>query len=234
MRGQSGMPGNEYADGMIEMDGDVGKLLKALDDLGIADNTIVVFTHRQRPQPVLLAGRGDHAVPQREGHELGRRLPRAGDGPLAGQDQARRGLTTRCSPASTGSRRCSPPPATRRQGTPAQRLAAQGSDIDLQGASRRLQPAALPDGRAAKSARNEFSYFNDDGELVAMRYGNWKLVFCEQRAAGRLRGLVRIRSPACVCRRSSTCAWTRTSGPTSSPTSTTTGGSRTLYHDGLA
>src|SRR5258707_15612444 len=35
MRGQSGMPDNEYADGMIEHDGDVGKLLKALDDLGI-------------------------------------------------------------------------------------------------------------------------------------------------------------------------------------------------------
>src|SRR5262249_23496733 len=31
----------EYADGMIEHDGHVGKLLKALDDLGIADNTIV-------------------------------------------------------------------------------------------------------------------------------------------------------------------------------------------------
>ena len=35
MRGQSGMPDNEYADGMIEHDGDVGKLLKALDDLGM-------------------------------------------------------------------------------------------------------------------------------------------------------------------------------------------------------
>jgi hypothetical protein len=44
MRGQSGMPGNEYADGMVEHDGDVGKLLKALDDLGIADNTIVVYS----------------------------------------------------------------------------------------------------------------------------------------------------------------------------------------------
>jgi arylsulfatase len=37
MRGQSGMPGNEYADGMIEHDGDVGKLLKAIDELGIAN-----------------------------------------------------------------------------------------------------------------------------------------------------------------------------------------------------
>ncbi|TKV71870.1 hypothetical protein FDV58_38555 [Bradyrhizobium elkanii] len=33
MQGQSGMPGNEYADGMIEHDGDVGTLLKTLDDL---------------------------------------------------------------------------------------------------------------------------------------------------------------------------------------------------------
>ncbi|WP_457155902.1 sulfatase-like hydrolase/transferase, partial [Mesorhizobium sp. P5_C1] len=41
MRGQSGMPDNEYADGMIEHDGDVGKLLKALDDLGIANDTIL-------------------------------------------------------------------------------------------------------------------------------------------------------------------------------------------------
>ncbi len=41
MQGQSGMPGNEYADGMIEHDGDVGKLLKALDDLGAANNTVV-------------------------------------------------------------------------------------------------------------------------------------------------------------------------------------------------
>ena len=33
-----------YADGMMELDHEVGELLKKLDDLGIADNTIVVFT----------------------------------------------------------------------------------------------------------------------------------------------------------------------------------------------
>ena len=33
-----------YPDGMVELDGLVGQLLKKLDDLGIADNTIVVFT----------------------------------------------------------------------------------------------------------------------------------------------------------------------------------------------
>ena len=33
-----------YADGMVELDGYVGQLLQKLDDLGVADNTIVVFT----------------------------------------------------------------------------------------------------------------------------------------------------------------------------------------------
>jgi arylsulfatase A-like enzyme len=49
MRGQSGMLGNDYADAMIEHDGDVGKLLKLLDDLKITDNTIVIYTTDNGP-----------------------------------------------------------------------------------------------------------------------------------------------------------------------------------------
>ena len=40
--GRSGL--NFYADGMLELDDQVGALLKKLDDLGIAENTIVIFT----------------------------------------------------------------------------------------------------------------------------------------------------------------------------------------------
>ncbi|MHC9237092.1 arylsulfatase [Pseudooceanicola sp. 502str34] len=36
--------GNVYADGMVEMDDDVGELLTLLDDLGVADNTMVMFS----------------------------------------------------------------------------------------------------------------------------------------------------------------------------------------------
>jgi arylsulfatase A-like enzyme len=36
------------------------------------------------------------------------------------------------------------------------------------------------------SARRDFIYFNDDGDLVALRYENWKLVFEEQRMPGTL------------------------------------------------
>jgi len=41
--------------------------------------------------------------------------------------------------------------------------------------------------KEAKSPRKSFFHFNDDGQLVAIRYENWKQVFCEQRAEGTLR-----------------------------------------------
>jgi arylsulfatase len=41
-------------------------------------------------------------------------------------------------------------------------------------------------GAAAKSPRKGLIYFSDDGDLVALRFDNWKLVFMEQRAAGTL------------------------------------------------
>jgi arylsulfatase A-like enzyme len=48
-KGKSGLPGNEYADGMWEHDQDVGKLLKLLDDLKITDDTIVIYTTDNGP-----------------------------------------------------------------------------------------------------------------------------------------------------------------------------------------
>ena len=36
------------------------------------------------------------------------------------------------------------------------------------------------------SPRNDFFYFSDDGDLVAFRFDNWKLVFMQQRARGTL------------------------------------------------
>jgi arylsulfatase A-like enzyme len=42
-------------------------------------------------------------------------------------------------------------------------------------------------GKEAKSPRKGFFYFDDDGNMVALRFDNWKLVFLEQRCAGTLR-----------------------------------------------
>ena len=39
-------------------------------------------------------------------------------------------------------------------------------------------------GKAKESPRNVYFYFSDDGDVLAMRYDNWKLVFMEQRCRG--------------------------------------------------
>ena len=82
---------SEYIDGMIEHDDTIGTLLKSLDDMGIADNTIVVYTTDNGPHMNSLAGRSHDSVPVGEEHQLGRRFPRAGNGALARSHQARNG-----------------------------------------------------------------------------------------------------------------------------------------------
>jgi arylsulfatase len=39
-------------------------------------------------------------------------------------------------------------------------------------------------GKEKESPRNFFFYFSDDGDMLGMRYDNWKLVFMEQRCHG--------------------------------------------------
>ena len=39
-------------------------------------------------------------------------------------------------------------------------------------------------GKETKSPREEFFYFSDDGDLQALRYDNWKVIFAQQRAQG--------------------------------------------------
>ena len=77
-------------------------------------------------------------------------------------------------------------------------------------------------GQAEKSPRDSFLYCNDDQQLVALRYDNWKLVFMEQRAPAPCAS-GRSRSSPCGYRRFSTSGPIRTSGRTSPRTPTTTG-----------
>lgn len=54
-------------------------------------------------------------------------------------------------------------------------------------------------GKEPNGPRKEFFYFSDDGELTGLRYDNWKFVFAEQRAQGTLQvwaePFVRLRMP---------------------------------------
>lgn len=51
----------------------------------------------------------------------------------------------------------------------------------------RFSVLPLLTGQTTKSPREDFFYFDDDGELLAMRYDNFKIVFAEQRVTGTMR-----------------------------------------------
>ena len=57
-------------------------------------------------------------------------------------------------------------------------------------------------GKAKESPRNFFVYFSDDGDVLGLRYDNWKIVFMEQRLEGTLgvwaEPFVRLRLPKII------------------------------------
>jgi arylsulfatase A-like enzyme len=77
-------------------------------------------------------------------------------------------------------------------------------------------------GQAEKSPRVSFIYCNDDQQVVALRYDNWKIVFEEQGHPARS-GSGPSRSPPCACQRSSISGPIRSSAPTSPRTPITIG-----------
>lgn len=80
-----------YGSGMMELDKQVGRLLDELEALGIAKKTIVSHG-RQRCHGAMVAGRRHHALPRREGNDVGRRRSRSDAGSLAGKDSRGQGL----------------------------------------------------------------------------------------------------------------------------------------------
>jgi arylsulfatase len=182
MKGQSGMPGNDYADGMLEHDGDVGKLLKTLDDLKITENTIVVYTTDNGPNQFSWpdAATTPFRNEKNSNWEGAYRVPAMIRWPgkiKAGEvsNEMFSGLdwfpTLLAAAGDTDIK---------------QRLL-KGTDVAGRNFKVHLDGFNQLDyltGNVAKSARDEYFYFNDDGELVSMRFGNWKAVFCEQRAPG--------------------------------------------------
>jgi arylsulfatase A-like enzyme len=182
MRGQSGMPGNEYADGMLEMDGDVGKLLKAVDDLKIADNTIVIFTTDNGPNQFSWpdAATTPFRSEKDTNWEGAFRVPAVVRWPghiKAGavSNQMFSGLDW--FPTLLAAAGDSTIQERLLKGTA---VGGTTFKVHLDGYSQ----LDYLTGAAPKSARHEFHYFDDDGMLVATRVDDWKFVWCEQRAPG--------------------------------------------------
>ena len=175
----------EYADGMVEHDGHVGLLLKKLDDLGIANDTIVLYT----------TDNGPHANTWPDGATTPFRSEKNTNWEGAFRVPCMIRWPGRIAAGSVSNEIVSG-----LDWVPTLVAAAGDSDVKdklLQGytaAGKTFKvhldgynqlPYLL--GQHDHGARKEFFYFNDDGELVAIRYENWKMVFEEQRAPGTLR-----------------------------------------------
>jgi arylsulfatase A-like enzyme len=184
MRGQSGMPDNEYADGMIEHDGDVGKLLKALDDLNLANDTLVIYT----------TDNGPHMNSWPDGAMTPFRSEKDTNWEGAFRVPAFVRWPDHIKPGSVSNDIFSG-----HDWFPT--LLAAAGDTEVK--DRLLQGWKVGDrtykvhldgynqlpyltGQQDHSARRGFVYFDDDGHVVALRVDNWKFVFCEQKTPGTL------------------------------------------------
>jgi arylsulfatase len=171
-----------YPDGMVEHDGHVGQLLKKLDDLGIADETIVVYTTDNGaevmswPDGGSTPFRGEKAT----GWEGGFRVPTAirwpgviQPGTVYSQVFAHEDLLPTFAAAGGDPdvvARCQKSCQSGRK----------SFKVHLDGYN--LLPFFK--GEAKESPRREFLYWSDDGDLLALRLDQWKISFKEQEHMG--------------------------------------------------
>jgi arylsulfatase len=136
-----------YPDGMVEHDGMVGQLLDKLDALGIADNTIVMYSTDNGAEVMTWPDGGTTPFrgEKNTNWEGGYRVPTAIRWPGAGHGLQRRVRARGHAADAAGRGR-----RARRQGEAAHRPLGDGPR--LQGAPRRLQPAAVLQGRRGGSA----------------------------------------------------------------------------------
>jgi arylsulfatase A-like enzyme len=175
----------EYADGMVEHDGHVGKLLKALDDAKLADGTIVLYT----------TDNGPHANTWPDGATTPFRSEKNTNWEGAFRVPAMIRWPGKIQPGTVTKAIVSGldwlPTFLAAAGEPdvkdkllkGHTVSGKSFKVHLDGYN--LLPYLT--GEEKKSPRAEFFYFNDDGALVAMRHENWKVVFEEQRAPGTMR-----------------------------------------------
>jgi arylsulfatase len=183
LRGISGQ--DEYADGMVEHDMHVGKLLDLLDELGIADNTIVHYSTDNGPHMNTWpdAAQTPFRGEKNTNWEGGWRVPSAVRWP--GEIEA-------------GS--VSNAIMHHMDWLPTFLAAAGTDDIkerlkegNVRAIGRRYKVHLdgynfLPylTGETEESPRREIFYFSDDGDLTALRYNDWKMIFMEQRVEATL------------------------------------------------
>ena len=178
LRGISGQ--DEYSDGMVEHDRHVGELLDLIDDLGIADNTIVMYStdngphYNTWPDAATMPFRGE----KNSNWEGAYRVPAFVRWP--GHYPANTTLNGIVSHEDW-----LPTFATIAGAPDIKEKLLKGTEIN--GRKYRnyidgFDMNAYFSGKTDKSPRKYFWYPDDEGNFVAARYGDWKLVFKENRA----------------------------------------------------
>ncbi|ADG66634.1 sulfatase [Planctopirus limnophila DSM 3776] len=173
-------PGNdEYTDGMIEHDGHVGELLKLLDELGLAKDTIVMYSTDNGPHYNTWpdAGTTPFRSEKNSNWEGAYRVPCFVRWP--GRFPAGKTLNGIVSHEDW-----LPTLAAAAGASDIKQKLAQG--VELNGRKYRNYVDGYNQldyfgGKTDQSPRNEFIYVNDDGQIVALRYDAWKAVFLENR-----------------------------------------------------
>ena len=183
LRGQSGQ--GEYSDGMMEHDMHIGKFLDLLDELGIADNTVVMYSTDNGPHMNTWpdAGMTPFRNEKNSNWEGGWRVPafvrwpgKIPAGSVTNEIVHHMDwLPTFAAMAGDAD--------VKDKLLDGEKLGARNYRVHLDGYN--ILPVLT--GEAKESPRKEIFYFSDDGDLTALRWEDWKLIFMEQKTTGTLR-----------------------------------------------
>jgi arylsulfatase len=182
--GRAGPWQSTYHDTMIDHDEHVGRVLDTLDRLGIADDTIVIYSTDNGPH---LNSWPDAAMTpfrseKNTNWEGGFRVPavirwpgKIPAGSVSNEIISHLDwLPTLVSAAGE--------PAIKQKLLDGHEAGGKRFKVHLDG----YDQLPFLTGEVEENPRKEFFYFSDDGDLIAMRYDNWKVVFMQQRAPGTL------------------------------------------------
>jgi arylsulfatase len=170
-----------YPDGMVEHDADVGRLLNELDKLGITDNTIVMYSTDNGPECFSWpdGGTSPFRGEKDTNWESGWRVPTLIRWPGVIKPGSRSNQVF--------AHEDMMPTLLAAAGVPdiKEKLLkgySAGDDKNFKVHLDGYNLLPFFKGEVKESPRKEMLYWSDDGDLMALRYGNWKAVFKEQRA----------------------------------------------------
>lgn len=183
-RGISGQ--DEYSDGMVEHDMHVGKFLKLLDELGVADNTVLFYStdngphYNTWPDAAATPFRGEKNTNWEGGWRVPAMVRWPGKIPA---DTVTNQVVHHMDWLPTFLAAAGEPDIKDKLTKGKVRAIGRKYKVHLDGYN--ILP--LLTGQAQESPRREIFYFSDDGDLTALRYTDWKLIFMEQKARGTFR-----------------------------------------------